>query len=623
MNDSFSSEVLQSAGSQSDAIKWRHRSFNACGVITQNIRLAQIFATKIGELRSLYESANETLTGIVAKSGFTPNSEEEFEDEFSFESSFVELLQFLENLTNECGSDCRRILSLLRTKIRKIEDDLLNSKNDNRALLLKLEDREMSFNEQIRLNGELEQENQTRKAEIDALKASWNNNSFKQCVYEVGNEFSNAIYGCEFNSKVADTDWDPIRIFKSLSTIILKKKCENCANSEKQNKEIKNLLSNLIEFDHHESAQTIIQKLIQKRSKAMEMLTPVVSKNSDFDKMIQKAVKRFHKMRIENNESSSRIQILSEQLQQSLLAHSEICSLLGQTPAKDDSLSEFSVKMVKDFLSENAKQKRTKSSLHQSNIEALEAEIQSKLDFIYQFPPNMHSIAQKISFLGKLLNENSADVVALKSALETTISELSQLLKIRKIDKSVPFLLNLLPQIRKYEKSVAEKIQSNETELKKLQDSFEAAIIKLSSSFSNNSIPSNDYSHRILPLIDSLQSQIESLTKSLDSRNCEISQIRDLLEKLFFRISNVDSKDLSKKDCVALVLRIGDLIEGMRKNNRHSNAHKEFDLGPLFAPLFECIPLTSRSDPSIFGPEICVSFLSLHNSILFYGLFNI
>jgi hypothetical protein len=63
-------------------------------------------------------------------------------------------------------------------------------------------------------------------------------------------------------------------------------------------------------------------------------------------------------------------------------------------------------------------------------------------------------------------------------------------------------------------------------------------------------------------------------------------------------------------ETLTMLRRIGEAIEREPKKSRHAG------LDTLMLPIFERIPVTTRTDYHVYVPEICTGVLSLHNSIM-------
>jgi hypothetical protein len=93
-----------------------------------------------------------------------------------------------------------------------------------------------------------------------------------------------------------------------------------------------------------------------------------------------------------------------------------------------------------------------------------------------------------------------------------------------------------------------------------------------------------------------------------------VDGIDDALRKQRLAIEAIASKaSLDRSmETLALLHRIEEHVEKPLARGRAAPA----GLDAMFLPVFELMPITSRSDYTIYVPEICTGFVSLHNSIM-------
>jgi hypothetical protein len=100
-------------------------------------------------------------------------------------------------------------------------------------------------------------------------------------------------------------------------------------------------------------------------------------------------------------------------------------------------------------------------------------------------------------------------------------------------------------------------------------------------------------------------------------RDCSklLDVIEDNLRKQRHIIESIATKVVKAFDRFTDTLPLLNQIESQLLK-RQSQQQQPSGIDPLFASIFDLIPVTTRADCRVYIPEICAAFLSLHNSVM-------
>ncbi|EAY01716.1 hypothetical protein TVAG_317050 [Trichomonas vaginalis G3] len=634
LNDCFAQEISQFNLPNNEIVRIRQRTYTACCDIISSLKGAYLFEMDMGALLNNLDEFQDCLTIMLERLDLPTtyiyrrdipqkNEEEtrevvEFEEaediNFSGFSTASLLAQYgLTNIQAIYGNGDRltELLNLLGSLAKNTEDENENLKNkqvqieqDDRDLQEYIHRESQNFMKKQKL---LEQEItrlksiiDTQEDEINQLRDRKNDNEYKQALRNVARKLGGVMKEEELNFPPDDDDDDQlISKVDALTVYVVERKCQKCIQHKREEEAMRKILSDIV-YDDDMSFMDIIKHVNQK----------FIDKNEEIQKMEEEKQK------------------LSEKIEHLMQAFREILKFYRRPIVDQDNIYNEAINAAMDFSNELQRQLDSLSKLKEEELNHFAENISTKFKHLVDINnPKGTPVQQAVQITDLALVEIEKDKKEKENAnelLKDVIRRVSQFLKVEINNSQEDVIKNIIEAFDKWENPLKKPLFESETQNKFLITSIEVinnrfrGVSSAEEKKTQKMSPQN-LVNQTIKMLEKFQDDVEKRITDLTVLQQKRQDFRICLEKVdhlahkFIGLEDIDLSTLRDEELCDRCVTFVDKITSNQANPQFLSAN---ELNEMFTSVYDLVPVTTRSDPRKYIPEVCAAFISLNNTII-------
>ena len=447
-----------------------------------------------------------------------------------------------------------------------------------------------------------------QEKEINTLRENNHDNEFKKCLRGVARKLGGVLKEEEVNFVNQDNfDDDDQLISKvdALTVYVVERKCQNCVRHKEQEEQMRALLSVVVDPDDEDiSFFDFITLVREKCDEMMDTIAELKQKKNNLEKDLQFFKTGYEPilsiLKKDTDDEREYSNVICESLNKLIDDHNKEVQLLAAT--KDEELNHFADNVYNKFtlfvelnnadiegtavqkaskISDLAMERVDKELKRCANVERILAQVRDRLAKFLEVPPPIFDLDEAPL---KLLDE----LETRPNPLQESLSEAIELNKF--LISSVEIVNNRfrgvsMVDVQKPTSAMTPKALVNTT-------------IKMLEHF-------QDLHERTVEELEQKQYDYDELRRALENV--------DLKAHKFLGYDDVNLKDIPAQE---LIDRTDKFLSEITQKQVSNKYIAKADLDPLFSDVYDLVPVTTRTDPMKYIPEVNNAFISLNNSIM-------
>ena len=651
LNDCFAKEFSQCGIGTNDLVRIRQKTYTACCDIISALKASYLFDMDMNTLFGALDEFQDCLTIILERldlptsyiyhrqviltEGNSPrststndnlNEDEEGEDDMETFNGITDLsdlcssgLQNLQEFYNN-GAKLTKFLQMIEEMSKKIVEENNKLKEENEKNKQEKMDNENKLQEDIDMRKdkitELEDEIQRLKDVVDAqeqeitmLRENNHDNEFKKCLRDVARKLGGVLKEEEVNfvnqDNIDEDDDQLISKVDALTVYVVERKCQKCVKHKEEEEEMRALLSVVVDPDEEDISFLEFIKLV--REKCDEMMDQIdklkQTRNNlqkDLDFFIDGYSPILEFFNIKSSPKEEYTNNILNAAREMIELHNKEVQALAQ--AKDEELNHFAENISNKFI-----------DYIDNNEEIIGTEVQkaSKITDL---------AVEKIKKVSNSYEDSHKSLTELKERLAKFLG-----IPVPEGDIEFESAIKLLQELENRPNPLKEPLDEANNLNKFLISSIEVINNRFRGvSGTNEKKPASSMTPKALvnttiKMLEHFQDSHEKALNDIQVYKQKSQALRlamenaDLKSHKFLGLEDINLKELKDDE---IIERVDKFISDITKEQASDKYIAKADLDPLFKDVYDLVPVTTRSDPMKYIPEVNNAFISLNNSIM-------
>ena len=650
LNDCFSKEFSQCGIGTNDLVRIRQKTYTACCDIISALKASYLFELDMNTLFGALDEFQDCLTiilerldlptsyiyhrQIVLTEGNSPRSsignfnEEEAENDMETFNGISDLsnlcasgLQNLQEFYNN-GAKLTKFLQMVEEMSKKIEEENSRLKHENERNKQEKFDNENKLQEDLQMRkdriSELEEELQRMKDVVDAqekeitmLRENNHDNEFKKCLRDVARKLGGVLKEEEINfvnqDNLDEDDDQLISKVDALTVYVVERKCQKCVKHKQEEEEMRAILSVVVDPDDEDISFVELIKLVREKcDEMMDQITELKQTKNNLQKDLDFFIAGYEPILkffdIKDSPKEEYTNNILNSAREMVETHNREVQALAQ--AKDEELNHFAENISNKF-------QPLIEVNNNEEINGTEVQKASKISDL---------AVEKIKKVTEMYETTHKALIELRERLAKFLG-----IPVPEGDFEFESAMNLLKELESRPNPLKEPLDEATSLNKFLISSIEVINNRFRGvSGTNSKKPASSMTPKAL-----VNTTIKMLEHFQDSHEKALNDIQVYKQKsqlLRVALENTDLKshkflgyeDINLKELTddELIERVDKYISDITKEQASDKYIAKADIDPLFKDVYDLVPVTTRSDPMKYIPEVNNAFISLNNSIM-------
>lgn len=640
VNDCFAQEISNFNIPTNEIVRIRQRTYTACCDIISALKGAYLFELDMNALLNTLDELQDCMTIMLERLDLPTSyiyrreihdSKDNFEieryidfgeeEEIDFATAFTlpsPLAQYslnnIQTIFNN-GEKLTKLLTVVKNLSETIEDEntaikqqLKDLEHDNQEILETTrketqtnQDKVKKYEEEIlRLRNIID----SQEDEISQLRNRQTDNEFKQALRNVARKLGGVIQEEEVNFQPDDDDDDQlISKVDALTVYVVERKCQKCLLHKEQEEEMRRILSVIVDPDDVnmkfiDIVREVVQRYKEEENKIEELKQKISSLNGEKEFLIGgfKEILQFYKRPIPDAAN-----IYDEAINAAMDYSNDLKRQLDNlAKTKEEELYDFARNISAKF-NDYAEINNLKGTPVQQTVIITDSALQS---------------------MAKI----KAEIAATKKLFEKIVKKLSTFLNYKVETDDVDKMIDeMMGAFDRWENPLKKPLFESETQNKFLITSIEVinnrfrGVSAAEQKKLTNKLSPQNLVNQTIKMLEQFQDEVESRSTELIATKQARQDLRRALEKVdylahsFIGMEDIDLSTLRDEELCSRCIEFMEKITALQANPQFLSSS---ELNDMFVNVYDLVPVTTRSDPRKYIPEVNAAFMSLNNTII-------
>lgn len=344
----------------------------------------------------------------------------------------------------------------------------------------------------------------------------------------------------------------------------------------------------------------VCKKMLKREEAIVENLKHISDEATDAVEASRIVVTRFSKADTLMQELKNQNDGLNQMNQKYLNCIKEILALFTPVENEELDLVSYAIKCTKE------------------NITLLKKQIQDALE---QKEVSIRVIIEKINSITGIpattFDESLQNLVTRHENSQSFLKEVEfRLCRILNIPPSVYITNESIRRALDRVDSLFETVSNPQLQDKYIPEIFEKLRVILGD---KEKYPRHEYVNRIAIMLDKLDVQLNELKKGNRSFQSEQMQQKSSMEMIHSKLSKFmsipPSDGVGKLECIQILHSITSLLDGLLRSQMSGEFFSKSEIDDFFKEIIETEPVSSKTEPRLYIPEVCYTFRVMRDSI--------
>ena len=640
LNDSFANELSNCGIGVNDLVRIRQKIYTSCCDIIAALKGAYLFEQDMNTLLGALDEFQDSLTivlekldipttfiyrrEIISRATTSPKNsdDEEAEEDANVFASYTKPSELCKAGINDIHMIFNNVprltcflnqMQLISTNIEQENEKLIAEQNNNNLLMEKEKEKANKKKEELKEKINNYEEEIARlkdicaaqEKEIENLRTRQKDNEFKKCLRNVAKKLGGVLQEEEVNIIPEDEDDQLISKVDALTVYVVERKCQNCVLHKKEEEKMRALLSVVVDPDEENISFFDFITLVRERFDSL---------SAELDSLKKKKLELEQDCRHYQN------------------GFKDIIGLFGKESNDYNDIVDISFNMVKNELEARSKEFNAIVYTKDNEMNSFADSICSKFEeFLDQDELKVNGTkVQKASLLSAKARDKMLKIQEKYNECEKINIEVrDRLAKFMNVPAPVTEMENapliLVKQLESMPNPLTETLNKASSLNKFLFSSMGIINNRFRGvTMTNDSVPANNMSPETLvnatiKLLEKFQDMYDNTLEELETYKHNYETIREAMENIDLKLHKfLGEKDINLKDIKdrLLIERTDDFVSKITSKQVSPDFIAKADIDKLFADVYDLVPVTTRSDPMKYIPEVNNAFISLNGSIM-------